>query len=46
MAGTGRVFTSGTVKDLVAGSGIAFEDQGTHVLKGIPDEWRVFEVNG
>ena len=46
MAGTARVFTSGTVKDLVAGSGIAFEDRGTHVLKGIPDEWRVFEVAG
>jgi len=46
MADTARVFTSGTVKDLVAGSGIVFEDRGTHVLKGIPDEWRVFEVAG
>jgi class 3 adenylate cyclase len=44
MAETARVFTSGTVKDLVAGSGIVFEDRGTHVLKGIPDEWRVFAV--
>ena len=44
MAETARVFTSGTVKDLVAGSGITFEDRGTHVLKGIPDEWRVFAV--
>ena len=44
MAETARVFTSGTVKDLVAGSGIAFEDRGTHTLKGIPDEWRVFAV--
>ena len=46
MAETARVFTSGTVKDLVAGSGISFEDRGTHVLKGIPDEWRVFAVTG
>jgi class 3 adenylate cyclase len=44
MAETARVFTSGTVKDLVAGSGIAFEDRGTHTLKGVPDEWRVFAV--
>jgi class 3 adenylate cyclase len=44
MAETARVYTSGTVKDLVAGSGIAFQDRGTHQLKGIPDEWRVFEV--
>ncbi len=44
MAENARVFTSGTVKDLVAGSGIAFEDRGSHVLKGVPDEWRVFAV--
>jgi class 3 adenylate cyclase len=44
MAESGRVFTSGTVKDLVAGSGIVFNDRGTHVLKGVPDEWRVFDV--
>jgi class 3 adenylate cyclase len=43
-AGTGEVLVSGTVKDLVAGSGIAFEDRGQHVLKGIPDEWRLFAV--
>ena len=46
LAEAGRVFTSGTVKDLVAGSGIVFEDQGTHTLKGVPDEWRVFAVQG
>jgi class 3 adenylate cyclase len=46
MAETARVFTSGTVKDLVAGSGIAFEDRGVHALKGIPDDWRVFAVTG
>jgi class 3 adenylate cyclase len=44
MAESARVFTSGTVKDLVAGSGITFEDRGTHQLKGVPDEWRVFAV--
>ncbi|MFY9588205.1 MAG: adenylate/guanylate cyclase domain-containing protein [Actinomycetota bacterium] len=44
LAESSRVFTSGTVKDLVAGSGITFEDKGTHVLKGVPDEWRVFAV--
>lgn len=41
-AGTGEVLVSGTVKDLVAGSGIAFADRGEHVLKGIPDQWRLF----
>jgi class 3 adenylate cyclase len=46
MAEASKVFTSGTVKDLVAGSGIAFADRGTHVLKGVPDEWRVLEVTG
>jgi len=38
----GEVLVSSTVKDLVAGSGIVFEDRGTHALKGVPDEWRVF----
>jgi hypothetical protein len=37
---------SGTVKDLVAGSGITFEDRGTHTLKGMPDEWHLFATNG
>ncbi len=46
LAGTGEVLVSGTVKDLVAGSGIAFSDRGEHVLKGIPDEWRLFAVDG
>jgi hypothetical protein len=30
------------VKDLVVGSGLEFEDRGTHALKGVPDEWRLF----
>jgi class 3 adenylate cyclase len=38
------VLVSQTVKDLVAGSGIEFEDRGTHELKGIPGEWRLFAV--
>jgi len=41
LAGAGEVFVSSTVKDLVAGSGIAFEDRGAHELKGIPGEWRL-----
>ena len=42
LAGPGEVLVSSTVKDLVAGSGITFTDRGSHVLKGVPDEWRVF----
>jgi class 3 adenylate cyclase len=38
------VLVSSTVKDLVAGSGIAFQDRGTHELKGVPDEWRLYAV--
>jgi pimeloyl-ACP methyl ester carboxylesterase len=38
----GGVLVSGTVKDLVAGSGIEFKDAGIHVLKGVPGEWRLF----
>ena len=38
----GEVLVSNTVKDLVAGSGITFTDRGTHILKGIPGEWRLF----
>ena len=41
----GEVLVSSTVKDLVAGSGLAFEDRGTHELKGIPGEWRLFAVD-
>jgi class 3 adenylate cyclase len=40
----GEVLVSGTVRDLVAGSGIAFEDRGEHELKGIPDRWRLYRV--
>ena len=40
----GEVLVSGTVKDLVAGSGLAFQDRGSHELKGIPGEWRLYNV--
>jgi class 3 adenylate cyclase len=45
LAGPGEVLVSATVKDLVAGSGITFSDRGSHALKGIPDEWRVFAAD-
>lgn len=44
MAGPSEVLTSRTVKDLVVGSGLLFEDRGNHRLKGVPDEWQVFAV--
>jgi class 3 adenylate cyclase len=44
LAGAGEVLVSSTVRDLVAGSGIGFEDAGSHELKGIPDPWKVFRV--
>jgi class 3 adenylate cyclase len=44
LAGAGDVFVSSTVKDLVTGSGIEFDERGTHELKGVPGEWRVFSV--
>jgi class 3 adenylate cyclase len=43
-AGAGEVLVSSTVKDLVAGSGIDFEERGTAELKGVPGEWRLYAV--
>ncbi len=43
-AGASEVLVSQTVKDLVAGSGLAFEDAGEHELKGVPDVWRLYRV--
>ena len=40
----GDVVVSSTVRDLVSGSGIGFDDCGEHVLKGVPDRWRLFSV--
>ena len=42
LAGPREVLVSSTVKDLVAGSGIEFEDRGEHTLKGVPGTWRIF----
>lgn len=44
MAGPGEVLVSSTVRDLVAGSDIMFDDIGIHSLKGVPGEWRLFRV--
>jgi class 3 adenylate cyclase len=41
----GEVMVSSTVRDLVAGSGIRFEDRGVHPLKGVPGEWRLLNVS-
>ncbi len=41
-ANPGEVLVSSTVKDLVAGSGIAFEDRGVHGLKGVPGQWHLY----
>jgi class 3 adenylate cyclase/alpha-beta hydrolase superfamily lysophospholipase len=43
-AGSGEVLVSSTVKDLVAGSGLTFEDRGEHELKGIPGHWHLYAV--
>ena len=44
LAGPSEVLASQTVRDLTAGSGIAFEDAGEHELKGVPDRWRLYSV--
>jgi pimeloyl-ACP methyl ester carboxylesterase/class 3 adenylate cyclase len=44
-AGPGEVVVSNTVKDLVAGSGLQFEDRGVRPLKGVPGEWRLFRAS-
>ena len=44
VAGPGEVLVSSTVKDLTAGSGLAYEDAGEHELKGIPGAWHVYRV--
>jgi hypothetical protein len=40
------VLVSQTVKDVVAGSGLVFDDAGEHELKGVPDRWRLYQVVG
>ena len=44
LAAPGEVLVSGTLRDLVLGSGIEFSDRGVHGLKGIPGDWRLFAV--
>jgi len=43
-AGPSEVLVSGTVRDLVAGSGLEFDDRGVHVLKGVAGEWGLYAV--
>jgi class 3 adenylate cyclase len=44
LAKPGEVLVSTTVKDLVAGSGLSFQDRGAQQLKGVPGDWRLFAV--
>ncbi|RDH75685.1 hydrolase [Mycolicibacterium moriokaense] len=44
LAGPGEVLVSSTLRDLVIGSGLEFDDRGAHQLKGVPGEWRLFAV--
>jgi class 3 adenylate cyclase/pimeloyl-ACP methyl ester carboxylesterase len=46
LAAPSEVLVSSTVRDLVSGSGLAFEDAGEHELKGVPDRWRLYRVVG
>jgi class 3 adenylate cyclase len=46
LANAGETLVSGTVKDLVSGSGLRFEDRGAHALKGVPGEWRLYAASG
>ena len=43
-AGPSEVLVSQTVKDLTAGSSLAFQDAGEHELKGVPDSWHLYRV--
>ena len=44
LAGPSEVLVSSTVKDLVAGSGLVFEDRGEHELKGVPGSWHLYSA--
>jgi pimeloyl-ACP methyl ester carboxylesterase len=46
LAGAGETLVSSTARDLVSGSGLAFSDRGHHELKGVPDPWHVFALQG
>lgn len=45
LAAPDEVLVSSTVRDLVVGSGIAFIDRGSRVLKGVPGRWRLYAAN-
>jgi class 3 adenylate cyclase len=44
LARAGEVLVSSTVRDLVAGTALSFDDRGVQTLKGVPGEWRLFAV--
>lgn len=44
LAGPSEVLVSSTVKDLVAGSGLRFDDRGSRSLKGVPGEWHIYAL--
>ncbi len=44
LAGPNEVLVSSTLRDLVIGSGLEFEERGSHKLKGVPGEWRLFAI--
>ncbi|MGH2785705.1 MAG: adenylate/guanylate cyclase domain-containing protein, partial [Actinomycetota bacterium] len=46
LSGPNEILVSGTLRDLVVGSGLVFEDRGSHELKGVPGEWRLYAVTG
>ena len=45
LAAPGEILVSNTVKDLVVGSGLQFQDRGQHALKGVPGEWHLFALD-
>jgi class 3 adenylate cyclase len=45
LADANEALVSSTVKDLVSGAGLRFQDRGARVLKGIPGEWRLYAAN-
>jgi class 3 adenylate cyclase len=46
LAGPGDILVSGTLRDLVVGSGLSFEDRGIHELRGVPGDWHLYSVRG
>jgi class 3 adenylate cyclase len=46
LARPSEVLVSQTIKDLTAGSGILYTDRGQHQLKGVPDQWRLYQATG